>query len=548
MRFAEAAALHEVALDWHGERQLVEHADLEAYSLLVGKFCSALGDAAEDSYWSPVVRLLKRARWEAATTPLPLSSPGLGLSHAEDGAVSRLRQCREIAPELASAAEDLADRIVDLTARPDDPLGDTIRDLLSARAAERAATVPVSSPAIEDPNGQALDAGAQEATLERGRRVALLLKSGRHGAEVRAAMSAPGAPPVGILTPAQLATSRPLDLVVAIGPTAWFPQHAIWASRAHKLVFIYPAWVQDSEPQSMLLAGSGSRWKSDRIARPAARLSRPFDPQLPLAPASEWEPAPDWRAISAAGQQREAAEGGGEPVDAYVFALASDQGVFLDAEEGSRAYVAEIEDSEVSIHQELTARIGRGDFLVLRTEGEGDYVRAIADSILRQNAGPLRALQAAWKRDLAAKVSELGVRGLRDALEKAGAVRATDNNIRQWLRPDSIRTRDPADFSAIAAVIGQRDRFRELWDAMGQIDSAHRRAGFQVRALLVDEIRRGDHSPLAGRGWADFDVKEIQGEGALRVVRVEGRAPEPQKVARTRTRTLFTMGRDLWLG
>jgi hypothetical protein len=314
------------------------------------------------------------------------------------------------------------------------------------------------------------------------------------------------------------------------------------------MVFVYPSWIRDTEPQEGLLAGSPQRARRSRISRAPARTSAPFDEALPLTPAEDWVPKADWRAISAAGQRRGGYEGGGEPVDAWLFALASGDGVYLEAGEGSRAYIAEIEEDDVSIHQELTSHIGAGDFIVLRTEGEGDYIRAVADSVLGRNASPLREMQASWKRDLAAKMNELGGRGLRRALESAGAVRATDNNIRQWLRPDSIRTRDPADFSAITAVIGARERFRELWDAMGAIDSAHRRAGFQVRALLVDEIRRGDRSALAAQGWADFDVEEIEGEGALRVARVEGRAPETQRIGRSRTRRPFPIGRDLWLG
>ena len=47
----------------------------------------------------------------------------------------------------------------------------------------------------------------------------------------------------------------------------------------------------------------------------------------------------------------------------------------------------------------------------------------------------------------------------------------------------------------------------------GPIDQAHRRAGQRVRALLNREIQKGDTRDLERRGWQDYDVEEIEGEG-----------------------------------
>jgi hypothetical protein len=234
-------------------------------------------------------------------------------------------------------------------------------------------------------------------------------------------------------------------------------------------------------------------------------------------------------------------------VDAWLYLLASGDGVYLEAGEGSRAYVVELE-VDVSIHQELTSQIVSGDFLVLRTEGEGDYIRAIADSILGRKAAGLREMQAWWKQCLADRVRRSGLHAVRGALEEAGAIRANDQNIRQWVRPDNIRTRAPEDFSAILEVIGARARLNEIWEGMGLIDSAHRKAGHQVRQLLVELLLHGDSSALVAHGWADFDVAEIEGEGALRVARVDDRAPSTERVPRSRTRRPFAVGEGLWLG
>lgn len=553
MSLADIDELHQVAGEWRGERKLIEHPGLEAFSQLAGRFCAALGEAAEEGYWGPVVRMLKRARWDAATTPLPLSSTATGLGEASRDATPRLRRCKDVAPELATAAEDVAERLTVLAQSADNPLGDAVRQVLAPVVEEYelalAEQVEAYAQARADTaNGGTEPVGAEVITPEPtpAPRLGVLLRGGRYAAQVEAAL-ADLRLPVAVMTPTEFTASRALDIVAVAGPSAWFPSTVVRASRARRMVFIYPSWIRDAEPPAGLLAGSTVHSARSHLARAPRRESVPFDANLPLAPAEEWVPEADWHAISAAGGRRAADDPGTDPVIAWLFALASGEGVYLEAAEGSRAYVVEFHD-DISVHQEPTAHIEVGDFVMLRTDGDGDYIRAIADAILGPNARRLREIQAAWKRQLAEELSVRGSRDLRRALQAAGAGPVTDTNLRQWIRPESIRTRDPANFSAIMAVTGSRERFGEFWGAMGTIDSAHRRAGMQVRALLVDEIVRGDRSLIAAQGWADFDVEEIEGEGALRVARVEGRAPDAQTVPRTRTRRPFPIARDLWLG
>lgn len=553
MSLADIDALHEVAGTWHGERRLIDHPGLEAFSQLVGQFCAARGETADEGYWAPVVRLLKRARWDAATTPLSLSHPATGLSEASRDAAPRLLRCRSVAPELATAAEDLATRLAALAQTDDDPLGEVVREVLALPVSDYAEAVEAQNAAyaqacagvaIGDTDAPAIDPPRPEPV--RPPELGVLLRSGRHVTQVRGALAGLGLP-VTVLTSPEFMAARPLDLVVVAGPSAWFPPAIVRACRARRLVFVYPSWIRDAEPQVGLLAGTAEHPAPRQLGPAPRRQTPPFDLSLPLGPAEEWVPQADWRAISAAGRRRGTDDAGADPVPAWLFALASGEGVYLEAPEGSRAYVVELHE-EISVHQESTSRIEAGDFVMLRTDGEGDYIRAIADTILGTSAQPLRAMQAAWKRELAKELLARGSHGLRRALEAAGATAVTDTNVRQWIRPDSIRTRDPSNFSAIMAVAGMRERFGEFWGAMGTIDSAHRRAGMQVRRLLVAELVKADTAMIAGQGWADFDIDEIHGEGSLRVARVEGRAPEPQTVARTRTRRPFPIARDLWPG
>src|SRR5581483_1940522 len=126
--------------------------------------------------------------------------------------------------------------------------------------------------------------------------------------------------------------------------------------------------------------------------------------------------------------------------------------------------------------------------------------------------------------------------------------RANRANLRRWLSAGSIRTEHLADFAALLRVAGLQEETDELWRDMEVIDQAHRRAGQRVRALLVREILEGDTRELEVRGWQDYDVEEIEGEGALRVARVEDRHPDPLRVSTRLTRQLLPVDRDLWQG
>ena len=263
---------------------------------------------------------------------------------------------------------------------------------------------------------------------------------------------------------------------------------------------------------------------------------------------AELIPVTDWAAIAsrtggavAAGEERP------DTVDAYLLVLASGEAVYLEAEEGSRAYVVELGSSK-ELQMVPTRSIEPGMYLVVRVGGEGDYIPAIADALLGGEAARLRAAQRRWKDRLHGLIASHGSQAVVKLLTSAGAPRASRANLRRWASPNSIRTEDLADFIPLMNVIGLEGEARELWKDMDLIDQAHLRAGQRVRRLLVREILNGDTHQLETSGWQDYDVGGIEGEGALRVARVEARAPGTLRVGSRQTRVLVRVERDLWQG
>jgi hypothetical protein len=499
----ETTELYELGATWTAERRAVENDTIEDFSLSVAALLACLGEDREEDWWTRIVRPLKALRWRLATVPLPVNHPAVGVQEASDALVPLLRETVDTSPQTAPEAAAVADRLEHLWAAAADPLGDAVRSLTGVAAADT---------------------------------VAIVLTDARSSQAVEAAFTGhPVTTVAGLLR-------RTAQEVIAVGPSAWFDRKLLQAPRAGTFHFVYYAWLRDPQPQLDLMAhGSASLRCSiapapERPARPAR--ATPVDPV-------EWVPHIEWDAVARAGR---AGGPGGEPIEARLFTIASNEGIYLDARDGSEAFVAEVED-EITVRYRDVSEIRPGHYLIARTAGEADYIVPEADKLLGRDAKHLRALQHHMKDRLHAVAVELGVSGTARRLQALGSVRAADiNNVRNWVSPRNIRTEDPSDFLAICRLIGEEDRFDSLWHAMGRVSSAHRDAGRTVRHRLVEELRKGDVIQLVGQGWADYDAEEIEGEGTLRVARVTGRAPDNEAIPRSRLRRLFSVSEDLWLG
>jgi hypothetical protein len=502
----QATELYEAAATLQLGRTCVGEEAFQRYSLAVSELQNRLGEDADDSYWQPVLRRLRRARWDLATVPLPFSHPAFEIDQAAAFLAERLIDCDRVFPAHATAPQEIARVLAELGASDADPLGTAIRDL------------PLPRPA------------------------ALLLQNARHGTAVEETLARPLG--LAVLTPPQLAGGRVYGGMAVLGPGCWFPHYVFAAPKARDIHVVQFTWLSDDQIDARILAGS-AMGASGHSALPAHGGGGADGGGIASA---DLLPVTDWAAIAAG--TGGAADGGADrpdTVDAYLLLLASEQAVYVEAEDGSHAYIAELGSSR-ELHMVPTRSIQPGTYLVNRVGGEGDYIPAIADTLLGQHAPRLRAAQRRWKEPLRQLVESRGVQAMLSRLEAAGAQRANRANLRRWLSAGSIRTEHRADFGALTEVAGIADDTDELWRDMEMIDQAHRRAGQRVRRLLVKEILDGDTRELEVRGWQDYDVEEIEGEGALRVARVEARHPDTLRVSARQTRQLLPVERDLWQG
>ncbi len=499
MTLRQADTLYELAATWTGENVVAEHDLVESFSAGVSRLLRGLGEELNDGYWAGVRRPLRALRWRLNTVPLRINSAAVGVRGTANVVIPRLRQCAAVAPERAPQAEALISLLDELATCTDNPLGDVVAGRLD----------------YDDP--------------------VILLTDGHAAASV-----ADSFPAARVMTATELLRGRAGN-VVAVGASVWFPLRIQQAPRFKHLAFVRYSWIGDRVQGLGLLSGSPTQPHQGFEAGPV-RPAR--EDQLPLAP-EELVPVLEWGAISRKAREH-TGENWGEPVEAQLFLLASRQGVYLEADEGARINVADV-DAEIVVTQERIRRLTPGNFLVVRTSGDGDYVELYADQLLGVRAEHLRGIQNTIREKLHDHVEHLGLGATAEILRKHGSPRANEGNVRRWSEPGHIVTKDFADFAAICQLIGEPNA-EGYFTAMKEIRSAHISAGQEVRKLLVQELRAADLRQLLREGWDDYDIEAVEGEGALRVARITGVAPESVLVPRGRLRKLFSIGDDLWLG
>jgi len=185
-------------------------------------------------------------------------------------------------------------------------------------------------------------------------------------------------------------------------------------------------------------------------------------------------------------------------------------------------------------------------YLLLRTSGGGDFIAPLADRILGAVAAERRTQQAGWKSRLVAAAHErFGMLSRRElAARVAGNLRAQNlsearpANVHYWMSSKCIHPRKEEDFAAILAFAGIADRTQELWEAMGEIDRAHKRAGQAIRRMLLQKIATSSLEPLERDGEMVFDLGEQDG-GTLTAFQITGISDEEFEISADRIGVLL---------
>ena len=201
--------------------------------------------------------------------------------------------------------------------------------------------------------------------------------------------------------------------------------------------------------------------------------------------------------------------------------------IYLEVEGSSRIVVF---SPQVEIQKILNSKLETGMSLVVRTEGSGDSIAAVADILFKKEAYKIRNKHEEWKIAFRKKLFTYSTADeVAAVLMNLGAPTASEINVRNWQRSDTIKPHKKDDFKAIMNFSGLIEMTDEYWENARLIDLAHKKAGKVINKFLLDEINSSAQTELEKYGRIDIEISGLAGK--VSVIRIESILPESYKVS-----------------
>jgi hypothetical protein len=450
-----------------------------------------LGDALGDPIVRPVVGWFKRLAYTLARTPIEFE-------HAIQHCVIRPPGFERMIEEVGIGYPDAADAIARIRAAADE--------------------LPSSDAQLLHDVARALSESfdAEESS-------AVVIGERRYIGCVRDVLRLTRHPLAQVVVASDLARLITFDRMLVCGPVSWYPAWLRTSPRAPRIyVLTHPSF---SDPVEAPIAFPAN---TPQAAAPTPDwISSPRPPRRgPAMAVHELEP----RLTTADLVAQVRARGDGESEELAVLALLEDQyAVFLPSDDASRVLTIDVAEGLLRIESRSPRELREGMFVVLRTKGGADYVRDVADQIMGPRARPARQLQEVWKSRLLARTTELGLTTTSARLREHGVSHASPANVERWYSARGIALDEKADFKALLGWLGLGEEVERMWRNVEELRSAHRRAGAEIRDLLVAELTRLGADALEGRSRMDITLS-APGAGALTAFRLAALSPGVHRV------------------
>lgn len=475
-------------------RHLVDHPALAELSRSLRAFMQLLGDEAADEFWRRSLGPIRRLGFTFCSTPLPFAAAAAAAGIDWARLHRQVRLCEQLFPDAHETLANLVQQLEGLSAESESPFIATLEQI-HQQGGELG--VVLRNPRM---NQAVADFFTRTATLRNAR----------------------------VVSPSQLRGGHLCNMLAAIGPCGWFPEHVFSAPRAAAVHVISPRWIRDSwKPGPIFLHNSdksGSRNRSHRIgAMPKVSGETRPENQSPtdLLPVDVLPPMPTF---GGNGRPFAGESGGSEvTVPARLCHLSGQRAVFVAADDGSSSLVIDTSEmGHAAVRRVPAGELEPGHYLLLRTSGGGDYIAPLADRIMGDLAERRRSEQSEWKQRLISEATErFGQVSRRELSTRVSAELQSQNlsqarpaNVHYWMSSKCIRPRKIEDFIAILTFAGLEERSQELWSAMGDIDRAHRRAGQAIRRMLLHKIATTSLESLERDGEMVFELGD-EGGGTL---------------------------------
>lgn len=484
---------------------LVSFPALGEFSLALKRFIKQLGESTEDPYWAAFIRSLKRHQFDLSAAPWPAGRLQERTRERQRDAMERLENCHLMYPALAEPARSVV-ATLDAVANCDHS---SMLEGLEAIA-----------------NG-----------IQDGQKVAIVITESRLVDTARAAIATmPDYAQWPVLVPRNVRGPDTYDCFVVIGSPSWYrrAKYIFSAPRASAIHVVCYDWMSIRwQPEPALAAPT----KGSAQAR---HIQFEYTPSVPGVTDEDVIPLmADVDSLLRRIERERAVNGDHQLIEARLLVLEGDKGVFIEAEGDATVLVIDLNQGaeqrvRPSVHQDLE----RGLYILLRTEGGGDYIVPVADQILGDQAEDLRDRQVTWKARLRLAVKKNGIDETVESLHHYGSTVASHQNLRNWMKDRTIATNDPQDFFAIMELVGLRGEAQSYWNAMLTIRRAHQRAGRKIRRQLVEQVNKSDLAELERIGMMEFTLDEKTG-GSLTAYRIKSVAERTVEVMPYRIDTPF---------
>lgn len=506
--FKDVVTLYDKSASTIITRHRIEHPALGNFCVGLNSFGSTLGEIAIEDYWQKFLVPLKRLRFGLCAAPFPKEYRFERISTIAGELQHHLRLCQKLYPDFADHAFAILDLLTELLDHPQDPLLDKLLELTGTD-----------------------------------QKIAWVIKESRLIPHVEELVAKLNLPRLNIVHPLQLKDLTCYDRLIVIGPSRWFPESVFTAARAGQIDILIFDWIKDRwKPQNVFVSPHKSSGPS----------SRNYITVEERETSSRWEdidPESLFIIIDKASSVTSTLNGDRdeyEDVVAMCMFLEDDWAVFIEASEGAKTLVIDPdEDAGHRIAHILAKEIKPGMFILVRTSGGGDYIVPVADKIMGNQAQQAREYQKRWKDLLRNYAKSNGLFKTSIDLLDCGSDLANEINVRNWMSPRSIRTRKYNDFLAIMRLVGLESAAQEYWTIMKRINRAHHKAGFEIRNLLLEQVKDLNMEILQKQGRMDFKLSSDD-EGGLTAFRVESVLPETLEVPYSRIGQPFKLEDQLW--
>lgn len=497
-----ATSVYETASKCKIVRHWVDHAGLADVSRLLRALIQSLDAEAEEEYWQRVLGPVRRLAFALCSTPLPFDRAAVATCIEWDKLHRQVRLCQQLYPDSHAALASLVQKLQSLSAETGSPFSAPLETLHSESGG---ISVVLRNPRMNQAVAAYFGASAR-------------LRNTR------------------IVSARQLREAHLCDVLVTIGPCGWFPDYVFSAPRAAQIHVVSFRWIRDPwKPGPVFLNGASA--EADKSRKHYVGALPQFEgqasaPTQVLADLHPMDLLPSLPPFGKAGSRIPELylNSGDETLPARLCHLSGGRAVFVSAEEGASSLVIDSSETGDSIVRRVpTDELEPELCLLLRTSGGGDFIAPLADRILGDQASERRAQQAAWKDRLVAAAQErYGALSRRELAARVAASLRAQNlsearpaNVYYWMSSKCIHPRKEEDFAAILAFAGIADRTLMLWEAMGEIDRAHKRAGQIIRKMLLQKISSSSLEPLERDGEMTFDLGEQDG-GTISAFQITG--------------------------